>query len=94
MMDDLQVDLLNEQNIEVINGSNTGPDGEPSQTNHDPLVLNFVAMFGPGYLSELAYTLMGVNAVITWSKLFKCLLWRRRFDVLRTIFSDGRWCTV
>ena len=31
-------------------------------------------MFGPGYLSELAYTLMGVNAVITWAKLFKCEL--------------------
>ena len=30
-------------------------------------------MFGPGYLSELAYTLMGVNAVITWAKLFKYL---------------------
>ena len=32
---------------------------------------SFVCFYGVGYRSELAYSLMGVNAVITWLKLLK-----------------------
>ena len=66
------VDLINSQTVQNMNvnySSTGGSDGQPN----DRFISNFVAMFGPGYLSELAYTLMGVNAVITWAKLFKYL---------------------
>ena len=40
----------------------------------------FVAFYKPAYLSSLAYTLLGVNAVITWLKTLKYLL--------RTTYSE------
>ena len=67
-----QVDLVNEQHIQKLNSSST--EDEMIRSDRDAIISSFVAMFGPGYLSELAYTLMGVNAVITWAKLFKCEL--------------------
>ena len=32
---------------------------------------NFVAFYEPGYLSGIAYTFLGVNAVVTWLKTLK-----------------------
>lgn len=63
--------------VEIVNSGRTesGLDSPlvdgVAEFDRDAFFGSFVAMYAPAHLSELAYTLMGCNAVITWLKLLK-----------------------
>ena len=73
----------------ISNYSVEGSDEHLSQIGRGAAIPSFVATFGPGYLSELAYTFMGLNAVITWSKLFKYLLRRTSLELVHTFLLSA-----
>ena len=60
------VDLINEQHTNLTSAGT-------AVVSREDFFSMFVSVYGPGYLSELAYSMMGVNAVITWLKLLKYL---------------------
>eukprot|EP01048_Picozoa_sp_COSAG05_P015516 COSAG05_NODE_1879_length_3911_cov_4.160283_3_plen_110_part_00 len=66
--------ILVADNVDTVNALHTPP-GEASDLDfYAPE--NFVAFYEPGYLSGIAYTFLGVNAVVTWLKTLKYLLSR------------------
>lgn len=52
-----------------------GPNGDPSEGEFDSegFFSHFVCFYAAAYLSAYAYTLMGLNAVVTWLKILKYL---------------------
>eukprot|EP01050_Picozoa_sp_SAG11_P010866 SAG11_NODE_1113_length_5809_cov_37.515672_4_plen_72_part_00 len=63
------------------------------EVGRDAFHSQFVAIYGVAYESELAYTLLGVNAVSTWVKCLKYLNVFPHLSMLSATLSLA-WCDI